>query len=448
MSTSYALAETTNLPGAYEPRGAAKQLWSCKDPQVIIEGPSETGKTLGCLHKLDALAWKYPGMQGVIVRKTMRSAASSVLQTYAGKVLGQMARVTGDTHTYKSGVEVYGGNKPEMYIYPNGSQVWVGGMDNPDKVLSSERDLIYVNQAEELSLVEWEILTTRVTGRAGNVPFPQMIGDCNPGAPTHWILSKAREGSLTLLHSTHKDNPTLWDTERGEWTEQGQRTLAILGKLTGARKDRLLTGLWVTGEGSIFETFTEERHKVHSFIPPSIWPRVVGLDPTGAYVGAVWGAYDPGSNVLHIYREYLQPYGLTTSKNAENIRALSRGETIWGWFGGGPSERQERLDFSTALGVELKMPPPIGVWPGIDKVSQLLSDGGLVVHDCCTGLLSEIGSYARVTNRNGEQTEKIADKESYHLIDCLRYLIVGTLGPQEQVQSEFVYIPTSIGVYY
>ena len=55
---------------AFCPRGAAKQLWKCRDHEVMIAGPAETGKTFACLQKLDTLAWLFPGMTGAIIRKT------------------------------------------------------------------------------------------------------------------------------------------------------------------------------------------------------------------------------------------------------------------------------------------------------------------------------------------------------------------------------------------
>ena len=93
-------------------------------------------------------------------------------------------------------INPYGGDKtPDRYIYPNGSVIWLGGMDNPDKVLSSERDFIYVNQAEELAEGDWETLKTRCNGRAGNAPYAQLSGDCNPGGSKHWIRERAKRGS-------------------------------------------------------------------------------------------------------------------------------------------------------------------------------------------------------------------------------------------------------------
>jgi hypothetical protein len=39
------------------------------------------------------------------------------------------------------------------------------------------------------------------------------------------------------------------------------------------------------------------------------------------------------------------------------------------------------------------------------------------------GLLDEFGSYSRVTDDAGETTEKIADKENYHRLDAVRYIV-------------------------
>jgi hypothetical protein len=45
---------------------------------------------------------------------------------------------------------------------------------------------------EEIRLDDYEKLVGRATGRAGNAPYPQVMGDCNPDAPTHWILNRPR----------------------------------------------------------------------------------------------------------------------------------------------------------------------------------------------------------------------------------------------------------------
>src|SRR5688572_11295251 len=71
----------------YQAYGAAREFWRYKGPEAILAGPYETGKTLAALHKLNALAAKYPGSRGLMVRKTYKSLISSAVVTFEHKVL-------------------------------------------------------------------------------------------------------------------------------------------------------------------------------------------------------------------------------------------------------------------------------------------------------------------------------------------------------------------------
>lgn len=231
---------------AYKPRGGAAGLIYAHDREAILSGPAETGKTLASCWKIHLICCKYPKAQGAIIRKTYKSVHGSCCQTFERVIAGFP-------------VERYGGERVERYKYANGSTIWIAGMDNPDKVLSSERDFIYVNQAEELTENDWELLATRCTGRNAVIPHPQLFGDCNPSGTRHWIRERAKAGKLALLTSAHTDNPTLYD-EAGKLTEQGRRTLATLDSLTGVRRQRLLLGQWATAEGAIYDMFDAAVH--------------------------------------------------------------------------------------------------------------------------------------------------------------------------------------------
>jgi PBSX family phage terminase large subunit len=291
-------------------RGDALKLWGSEDGEVILSGPAETGKTWTCLHKLHRDMLQYPGAQAAIVRKTYQSMHGSVLQTYR-RILGK------DTP-----IHAFGGEKPEWFDYPNGSRVFVGGMDNPQKVLSSERDRIYVNQAEELELDDWETLTTRATGRGdGRMPYAQIYGDCNPGPATHWILGRE---PLRLFHSRHEDNPTLFDDE-GRITEQGKRTMQVLDALTGTRLQRLRHGKWVGAEGVVYEEWDRSIHLMDPFLIPDEWARyrVIDFGFTNPFV-CQWWAEDPEGRV-YLYREFYMT-GRLVDDWATDINEHSRGE--------------------------------------------------------------------------------------------------------------------------
>jgi len=409
--------------------GGNDAAFYCTDPEVILAGPADTGKTLALLTKLHLVAAKYPNASIVILRKRLTDTHPTVLQTFINKVIPEYA-----------GITTYGGEKAQWFDYANGSRIWVAGLDKAGKVLSAEHDIIYVNQAEELGLPDWETLLSRATGRAGNVPHPQVIGDCNPSAPTHWIRARAKAGVLTFFESRHQDNPELFDRE-GRITEAGQRRLSALRRMTGSRLLRLYHGLWAAPEGAIYDVLDEEKHVVTAFRPPDLWPRVVGVDPIGAYVAAVWGAWDQENGVLNIYREYMEPFGITTGGHVRNVLQLSDRETIFAWAGGGPSERQARADWAGA-GIPLQAPTVGDVWAGIDRVYALLKDFSMVIHDNCPILLSQLGDYRRKL-KDGEPTDSIENKEEYHLADALRYLVAWLAAPVEGTRT--VYDPVRIG---
>ncbi len=300
-------------------RGGALALQTSTAHEVILAGPAETGKTFAALWRLHCLCRDHANVQAALVRKTFADIAPSVLQTFTKKILPLDPAV---------GVTTYGGSKPEWFDYPNGSRIWLGGMDKPGKVLSSERDVIYVNQAEQLTLEDWETLTTRATGRAGNLrdekgePLSQILGDCNPGPPKHWIKQRASEGALALLESRHEDNPRLFDMT-GTLTADGVRTMAVLDALTGVRKARLRYGKWVQAEGVIYEEFDAALHVIDEM--PRGWEawrkfRVVDFGLVHPFV-CQWWAVD-GDGRMYRYR-VLYMTGRTVSTHARQIRELS-----------------------------------------------------------------------------------------------------------------------------
>lgn len=322
-------AITEGDPNGFAPRGGALDLWRYKGHEAMLSGPAETGKTYSSLQKLNALAWKYPRSQIVVIRKTLTSLYTSVLKTYKN-VLGDNTPVT-----------FYGGEKPEWADYPNGSRVFFAGMDNPQKALSSERDFIYVNQAEELTVEDWETLTTRCTGRAANAPYAQIFGDCNPGPPTHWILHRP---SLKLFESRHEHNPTLFD-DAGSITPRGKITLEILDRLTGVRKERLRHGRWVQAEGAVYEGWDTAVHLIDPFRIPAQWRRIRSTDFgfTNPYT-TQWWAID-GDGRMFCYRQIYRTQR-TVADHAKTIKRLEE------WYldeaEKQPNPNRERFEASVA----------------------------------------------------------------------------------------------------
>ena len=116
----------------YTPMGAAKALMECRDRELLIEGPAGTGKSRAVLEKINAAAWKYPGMRALICRATRVSMSETVLVTWERIVLGDGHPAIGTCSR---------AHRP-TYEFPNGTTIVVGGLDNPDRLMSSEYDMV------------------------------------------------------------------------------------------------------------------------------------------------------------------------------------------------------------------------------------------------------------------------------------------------------------------
>lgn len=248
----------------YQPFGSALELFYAKDDEVLMSGPAGTGKSRACLEKMNFCASKYAGMRGLIVRKTRESLTQSAMVTLERFVLPQNGSVKFRT-------------AEQEYRYTNGSVIVVGGMDKASKVLSTEYDLIYFMQAEEAVEEDWEVLVTR--NRFGIMPYNQMIADCNPANPRHFLKLRCDAGVTRYIYSRHEDNPRLYDHAHKKWTPNGVSYIQKLDKLTGVRKKRLRDGMWVAAEGMIYENeWKYDIHVINHMKVPKDWTRIWSVD--------------------------------------------------------------------------------------------------------------------------------------------------------------------------
>lgn len=408
----------------YDSRGAASELFHHRDPELLISGPAGTGKSRACLEKLHAAALKYPRMRGLIFRKTQRSLAASALVTFREKVLHPLDKV-----------KYFGGNdeKPAQYEYANGSVLVVGGMDNAQKVMSTEYDMAYGNEMTECELADLEAVTTRL--RNGVMPYQQLLMDCNPGAPSHWLKQRVDSGKTVMLESRHEDNPMLYD-ENGELTAIGSAYMSKLDNLSGVRYLRLRKGLWAASEGIVYEDYDPAIHVIDRFEIPPHWTRywVVDFGYTNPFCWQAW-AEDPDGR-LYLYREIYWTQRIVTD-HANHIKAATIGE---------PRPRaiicdhdaEDRATLSKALGMGT-VPATKAVSGGIDAVMQRLRLAGdlkprlflmrdsIIERDparvdalvpACTE--DEFPNY--VWDSTTEKVKEQPLKKDDHGMDCVRYI--------------------------
>lgn len=307
------IVRTSPEQSAYMPYGAAVDLMRYRGREALMAGPAGTGKSRACLEKLSFVAYHAP-VRAAIVRKVRKSLTQAALVTYEKKVLPN-----------PSGVRFW--TEDQEYRYPNGAVIALAGLDDPEKVKSTEFDLIYVQEATELDQLDWELLVSRL--RNGVLSYQQIIADCNPADPYHWLKQRCDRGECHLFDTQHQDNPLLFDHTKSEWSDFGEQYLKTLDTLTGYLYQRLRLGQWVAADGMFFTEWDPQVHTVDAIDIPAHWPRWVAVDyGFAAPWCALWLARDPeGDRPIYVYRERYAE-GLRDEEQAAIIADASRGERI------------------------------------------------------------------------------------------------------------------------
>jgi PBSX family phage terminase large subunit len=425
---------STAVVRRYHPRGAAAEVFACRAPEVLLSGPAGTGKSRGCLEKLHMMALLNPGMRGLIVRKTLASLGSTALVTWREHVVKEALE--------QGIVRFYGGSPQEspQYKYDNGSVIVVGGMDKATRIMSSEYDVVYVQEATELTTTDWENITTRL--RNGVVSFQQLLADCNPDIPTHWLKQRVDRGSTQMIHCRHEDNPILY-TADGHLTERGADYISKLDALTGVRYQRLRKGLWVAAEGLIYEDWDPAVHLVDPFSIPAEWTRwwTVDFGFTNPFVLQCWA--EDGDGRLYLYRE-IYATKVLVEDHARKILSIVAPGGVWQE----PKPRaiiadhdaEDRATLERHLGMSTS-PAKKTVKDGIQAFAARLRPAGdnrpriyivrgaLVERDpaledakkpCCTA--EEIVGYVWDA-APGKQPKETPVKENDHGMDAGRYMV-------------------------
>lgn len=295
----------------YQPQGKCIDVLTAQDEEICVVGPAGTGKSRVDLTKLFIRAEKYPKSRHLICRQTRESCTDTCLVTWEDEVVpsGHPCLKGGQRKTRHS------------YLFPNGSEVVVLGLDKPEKLFSSQWDTVLVVEAIETQLDTAEKFSRAM--RNFKTPYHQRIYETNPGPANHWLKDRIDKKTLRCVATTHKDNARYYDERAGDWTEEGRRYREGLSLMTGTRLMRLFLGEWGVAEGARWPWLDPA---IHRFDKNTLWPqgipefykKWVSIDHGfGSPYAALWHCSDSEGNV-YTYRGDYGP-GFTADMQAERV---------------------------------------------------------------------------------------------------------------------------------
>jgi len=124
-------------------------------------------------------------------------------------------------------------NKSSSEYRLNGNLVEFISLDQPTKVRGRKRDVLFINEANELFFEDWQQLVFRTTDK--------IILDYNPSDEFHWIYEKVKtREDADFYITTYKDNPFLGleiikEIERLKHTDENYWKVYGLGQVGAAK---------------------------------------------------------------------------------------------------------------------------------------------------------------------------------------------------------------------
>lgn len=352
---------------------------------VVAQGGSRSGKTYNILIWWITKLLQEEGKTLSIVRKTLPSLKNSVL-----KDLVEVLELFGMYDPRKF-------HKQEGY-YELGTNIinWFS-VDEPQKLRGSKRNYLYCNEANELSMEDWNQLIFRTDGK--------VILDLNPSEINSWVYELEKRDDCYYFVTTFKDNPFVSDTIKQEL-------------LSLKDKDENLYRVYTEGLRGVPTTLVFNKFNTVEKIP--LESKLIGR-------GMDFG-YNDATTLVEVYQKndelylkellYLKSTTFTDVIYKMEQLGFDKTDTIW-CDSASPQyiEELKRNRFNS------KPVNKKSILHGLD----LMKRHYIFLEKNSTNLINEFQSYKWKTDRDGNLLDTPEDNHN-HLIDAARYVVESVIG--------------------
>lgn len=355
---------------------------------ISEQGSSRSAKTYNTIIWLILYCLSNPGTRLSIVRGTLPALKGSVLVDFR-EIMTKM-EIYEERRCF---------NKSELiYTLDNGSWIEFFSADMDQKLRGRKRDVLFVNEANELGFMEWQQLKMRTT-RFSIIDYNPSFGE------EHWINDVNKDQRTYHFITTYRDNPFLEQTVVDE-IESLKEKNPSLWRIYGL-------GLQSQVEGLVFPSI-----EIVKDIPDTARWRRTGIDfgftndPTAIVNVAVEG------NTLYIDEAVY----LTDMLSTDIIRALKQ-------YCGGMKTIAESADPRLVqeiyrAGIDIH---PVKKFPGsIEAGLSKMSEYKIAVTKRSANVIKEFRNYTWSRDKEGKWLNKPIDMYN-HAIDAVRYVVMNEI---------------------
>lgn len=397
--------------------------------EICYEGGARAGKTFFILFCIINRAIFYPNSRHLIARFRFNHLLNTSWEHTLIPLLNQFFPNGG-----------YDYNKQRCIItFPNFSTIWGVGLDDKErveKIMGSEYNTIFINEATQISFETYQKLKTRLsllsysdlklTGIKKQL-VNKIIIDCNPRNELHWIykyfilrknpitdepLSENQNRKMVNRKWLPVDNPNL-----------SQDYLEIFKNLSGVERLRLYEGQWVNQEGLVYPEF--QNAIIEPFKIKPEWEITASVDfgYTNPFV-MLFFAYDSSNEIYYLFDEYYKKEK-TVREHCKELRKYPKPQWIVADHDSEDRATMHQEGFITK-------PANKDILTGIQCVKDLLSSTKgikLKIFRSCIHTIEEFSSYI------WEEKKQKPIKQNDHAMDALRYWAMEIMQGKSKVKT-------------
>ena len=394
---------------------AIGKLRKLKKRVRVVPGGTSAGKTFGILPILIDLAAKTPDLEISVVSESIPHLRKGALKDFL-KIMKSTGRYIDKNY-----------NRTLLtYVFANGSYIEFFSADQEDKVRGPRRNILYVNEGNNISFETYHQLAIRTD---------QMIWlDFNP-TKSFWAHTELQEDEDTeWLTLTYKDNSALAASLVKE-IEKGRKKAYFNPDLPQAelfKSQNIKNAYWhnwwrVYGCGLVgtLEGVIFTNYKIVQGVPEDA--KLIGYaidfgytnDPTTLLAAYKW-------NGKIIWDELVYQTGLTNGDLAKLMK--EHGAKKKDYIVADSAEPKSIAELNR---YGFKVRPAVKGKDSIKFGIDVLQQEDFLVTERSTNLIKELRSYMWAKDKTGKTLNRPIDVFN-HCVDAMRYLATGKLSKQKQ----------------
>ena len=247
--------------------------------RVLLYGGGRSGKTFLFCFVILLRAVLYGGSRHLIARKTNNAVWQSIGMETMPILLKLLKIEFGKDYTLDK--------TSKIYTFLNGSEIWLAGLDDKDrveKILGKEFCTIYFNEVSQISYQAYQLVFARNAQKIKGL-VNKLFFDCNPPSKSHWIYK------IFFLGIKPSDKTKLPNSEKyvqmrlnpiDNLENISEDYLESLEELSEKAKNRFRDGKFSDeSDGDLWKEKDIERNRVPETFAMQFERIVIGVDPSG-----------------------------------------------------------------------------------------------------------------------------------------------------------------------